>query len=440
MKRIRAVLMLYQGRSLLVALAGGLFIVLVLGKAFVARGQWFLLDELTTVWLCIWMPLAFQFGVMIKHQMASPMARLVPGYRAAHIFVGSFLWVGVAVVTAWWLAGLMDFIGERIRIVWIVLCLGTFLTTIVIAYISERMVLFIGYGILLIIVGETWDILHFLIISDAALWGLMGVAGLLFAGFLWRLAILNEGMVEYAYVLSWPLHRARGHAPSRPYVYQKAPRYAEKKGLILQAFHWAYVEDEDVAGVGKMLFAGAGVFVAYVLFFAGPRGFYAHPYANFLVFVAVPLVVMLCFYYRIVAFRDYALLRPVRRESLALQWGVLLALALLASWMLTSVLFGVIPAMLWGLPFLHELKFWVYVLFTGAFAQMTLAWLMYVSTCKDQRRAVGLVVLYGVYALVEFWSVPAYEVRTILMHIGFVAVAGIVFATTSYYRWCREEV
>ena len=149
---------------------------------------------------------------------------------------------------------------------------------------------------------------------------------------------------------------------------------------------------------------------------------------------------MLCFYYRTVAFRDYALLRPVRREGVAVQWGVLLAAALLAAWVMTSVLFGIIPAVLWGLPFIYSSKFWAYLVFTGVFTQMTLALLAYVATWKDQRMAVSLIVLYGAYALAEFWGVPAYDVRTILLHTGSVAAAGIFFAAMSYHRWCREEV
>lgn len=440
MKRILAVLMLYRERVLFLTLALGLGVVLAMGKVFVVKEQWFLFDELITVWLCIWMTLAFQSGIMIKRQMASPMARLIPGYRAVHIAVGGLLWLGVAVVTAWWLSGLTDLVGWRVKAAWIILCLGAYLATVVFAYISERMILFIGYGVMLLIVGQTRDILHLLIVSDAVFFGLMAGGILLFIGFLWRLAVLSEGMAEYPFVLSWPMHRAKTQGASRPYAYRRVPEYAQKKSLISQAFHWAYMEDEDALGIGGMLLGVAVVFSAYVMFFGGSTGFYAHPYANFLVFIAAPLVVMLCFYYRSVAFRDYALLRPVRRQALAVQWGVLLSVALLAAWVMTSILLAVIPALLWGSPLIHSSRFWVYLVYTGVFAQMTLAWLMYVATWKDQRVAMGLVLLYGVYALVELWSVPAYSVPAILWHTGLAAMLGIIFAGKAYQRWCAEEV
>ena len=440
MKNIMAVLGLYRERRLLLTLMSALVLILPFGHTAAAQGHWALFDSLTTIWLCLWMTVAFQLGVMVKRQLVSPMAGLLPGYRRAHILVAVIIWGVVAVLIGSWVLALQDICGDRVKSAWIFLCLGTYLATLVIAYISERRILFIGYGLLLLTVNQTRDLLHFLVISDPVYYGLTGLAVMVLGGFIWRLASLKEGMAEFGCVLSWPLHRARTAAPVRAYVPRPAPLFVQQKSLIARAFHWAYVEAEDIPGIIGILSAGVLIFTGYVVFIAGPTGFYTRPYANFLIFAVLPLAVMLCFCYRTVSFRDYALLRPLRREELALQWGVFLTIILTGAWGIIAVVFGILPAVIWHLPFIVTPQFWVYLVFTGVFAQMTLACLMYVAALKDQWRAVSCVVFYTAYVLVEFMNIPGYSLPVLLWHLTLAVVLCIFLAVMTYRRWCHEEV
>ncbi len=440
MKNIIAVLMLYRERKLMLTLMAALVLIVPFGHMAVARGEWGWFDDMTTIWLCLWMTLGFQLGIMIKRQMVSPMAGLMPGYRAAHIFVAVFIWVLVAIIMGCWVSALQNTISDRSNSSWIFLCLATYFATLVIAYISERRILFIGYGLLLLIVGYTRDFLHLLIISDPVYYGLTGLAVVMLGGFVWRLASLREGMAEFGCVLSWPLHRAKTSASMRAYVPREVPLYVQQKSLIAQAFHWAYVEAEDIPGIIGIFSAGALIFTGYVIYIAGPTGFYARPYANFLVLSVLPLAVMLCFCYRTVSFRDYALLRPVCREKIALQWGTFLTIILTGAWGIIAVVFGILPAVIWHLPFIMTSKFWVYLVFTGVFAQMTLACLMYVAALKDKPGAIGLVVLYAAYVLVEFMHISAYSLPILLWHLGLAVIVTASLVALTYRRWCYEEV
>ncbi|MEI8011541.1 MAG: hypothetical protein WCI27_03525 [Candidatus Omnitrophota bacterium] len=440
MTNIMGALLLYRNRLQLLLLAAGLLFILPFGHMAVRHQQWILFEDLMTIWFCLWIPLAFQLGVMIKRQMVSPMAGLMPGYRAAHIVVAVVIWVFVAVLISLWLSTVPCGVGARVKSAWVFLCLGMYLATIVIAYVSERRTLFFGYGILLFIVGHTRDFVHLLVKSDPAYYALMGLAVCVFGCFLWRLAVLREGMPEFGCVLSWPLHRSKTSAPVRAYIPHPVPLFAQKKGLMRRAFHWAHVEAEDIPGIAWILVLSPFVFAAYIFYWAGPEGFYAHPYANLLVLTVSPLAVMLCFCYRTVSFRDYALLRPLRRQDLAVQWGCFLMVILMAAWIFTSFLFGVLPALVWHMRFLEASKFWAFLLFTGIFTQMTLVCLMYVASLKNQGMAVAIILVYGGYKLLEALGAPYYDLAAIVWHLGLAVGVCACLAAMTYRRWCHEEV
>jgi hypothetical protein len=150
----------------------------------------------------------------------------------------------------------------------------------------------------------------------------------------------------------------------------------------------------------------------------------------------LPVFISLCFNYRLMAFKDWALILPISRSELAKQWGVLMAVCFVSSWILVFVLFAVVPDLLLGLGFLKTFKMWEYLVFTGVFGLMTIGFLAYISLLQHPRKVITYIFVYGVYVSAEYMLVAWFDETVMLGHILLAVAVGILFSKKTYDQWC----
>lgn len=444
MRKVRAVFSLYSEHSLfwtLVIMTAGT----MAAASFASHHHqyWGWLEDLSTLWHLFWVCLAFFFGILIKRQMASPFAHMLPGYKSAHIWLALGLWILFAVVTVAWLFTMPKILVAPEKGPMEMLCVLTFLVTLMLAYLSIRPVFLICYAVVLVAYANVMNIYDFIVRMEGGIGWLTVLILALGSILVWRLFMLREGMLEYPFLFSWPPHRSMvgdmgwGRPEFRGML---VTPYYRREGLIQKSLHWANLEREGMFGLAVFILLGAAAFELFVVHFGSPEGFYARPFANFLVLMMFPVFLTLAFTYRILAYGEYALLRPLRREDLFRQWGCLLALNLLVAWLLVVTVFAVMPAFLMGLPFARTGRFWWYLLFSGVFAQMTMAFLAYLASVKSRKSATVHCLLYLCWLSVvltgaNYWDAP------VILALVFVSTAvGIMYGAVAFRKWCREEV
>jgi hypothetical protein len=265
---------------------------------------------------------------------------------------------------------------------------------------------------------------------------------LMTGAFFLRMAVLRQGMWEYAFLLSWPLHRSltgEGAITDKESHARKIPFFLGLKGIWQRTQHWDHLEDMHQWGMAVLLLAGAGLFEVYVIAQGASSGFYMKPFSNFILFVVTPVFMTLCFNYRIFAFGRSALLWPVRREDLIRQWGFRVAMYLGVTWFLTVILFAVIPGALLGMPFMIELRFWVYLALTGGFAYFVLVWLALLVAMKQNWRVGVHMAALCFIVQGEFFVVPHLGPTLLFVNLTLVLTGSILFTRDAYRKWLQVE-
>ncbi|MEI7999414.1 MAG: hypothetical protein WCH62_07920 [Candidatus Omnitrophota bacterium] len=440
MKRVVSAISLYQYHPVVFMLAISLITLMVAVKIFMSFGNYFMVEELMTLWLIVWMSLAFQIGIIVKRQVTTPWAHLLPGYRWSHASVVCCIFVVITALTLPWLTSLFGFISPLVaKIALTKLCIGTFLVTMVVAYISIRIMVLVSYALLLMAASHVMDILDiFLRVPFLSTVVTIGI-GVLMIIFLWRILNLKEEDFEYSFLLSWPVYKSsEGVAASHksvPYQKSKISAFYKMGNSFQKAMHWVRLESEDIGNLGAVLLVAVAIFEFYIVKFAPVGGFYTRPYANFFLFVMLPVFISLCFNYRMFSFKDWAVMLPIVRLQLAKQWGILMAVSFLSSWILVCVLFAIAPDLILNLGILKSFKIWEYLVFTGVFGLMTLGVLAYVAQLENSRKVIVYIFLYGVYVSAEYMLVAWYDERTILAHMLLASAIGVWFCKKAYDQW-----
>jgi hypothetical protein len=353
------------------------------------------------------------------------------------------MWAGVALLTSVWIMSLPSrAVDAREYAVLAMLCFGTYLLTSAAAYLSVRALILFGYAGLLVTVSFTLDILQFFAWTPAAFSGLGVALVLLTTVFFLRVYRLNEEDPEYPFLISWPLHRSMSGGPSRSSaMHGRAswPVFQKLSGAWARAGHWAGVEREETKALGTTLVAAAVLFQLFVALAGDARGFYARPFAHLFLFLMLPLLITLAFNYRILSFRAFALTRPLGRAALARDWGLLLFVFLAAAWVMVCVVFAIAPAMLMGLPFLGQARFWAYLVFAGAFSAQTLASMLWMMTRKNAVEVLVWCIFYGL--VVMFYLQLVERMGAVLLFgsaFNFMIVT-ISAGSHAYRAWSQEE-
>ncbi|MEI6437624.1 MAG: hypothetical protein WCO69_02605 [Candidatus Omnitrophota bacterium] len=442
MTSLGAIFKLYRGHPLFLLLSGALVGVMAIIYFLWSQRVYGWIEDMMTLWLIVWMCQAFLLGLLLKRQVVSPLAGILPGYRRDVALVALAILSITGTATTAWIVSMPGWLHpDRALVVLSFLCALTYLVTVVIAYISVPILVFLSYGTLLLLVTRILDILDMVMHVRGLFEGLVGVLGLILVAFVWRMASLREGMAEYPYLLSWPLYRSVSTALSQDAAYVPAhiPAYAQRKGLAAQSLHWARIEGAAAGQSGLVFLGASGLFMGYIMFSQG-HGFYAKPYGNFLFLVMVPLFITLMANYRVMAYREHALMRPVERESLTGQWGMLLALTLGAGWLLVASLVVVVPGMMLGISYMVGVKIWVYLFFTLVFSQMLLAWIVYATTLSNAFEVGAHCLFCIVFVMGEVWSIPSLTLPELVSQAALSAAIGAWFGRVAYDRWCRKEV
>lgn len=444
MRKMFSILSLYQQHQLFIILG----IVLVSSMAAIqflsTHGYGFYVEDLMTIWFAIWMSLAFQLGIMIKRQAANPMAHLLPGYRWSNAFISLTIWTVIVTITSTWLVNMFSFISPfKARIALGLLCVGTFLVTTLVAYISIRFLVLISYALLLLAVAHVMNILDVFIQHPIAFGICAGGLGLLLVIFVWRIATLKEENWEYSYLLSWPLYKnnceeGRGHK-NKPYIKQTLPSFNKLKSSWKKTLHWASVDSENTSSLIVVLLAAVLLYEFYVLKIVGTDGFYMRPYSNLFLFTMLPVSITLFSNHRLFAYKDWALMLPLGRKELAQQWGNLLTLSFISIWSLICVLFAFVPSLLLKIDLLNSIKMWEFLALTGVYGYMTLSWFCYIAMEQNSKKVIAYILFYFYLTSFEFLALPFLNEKQLLLQIIIFLVAGIWYRQKAYQKWGKED-
>jgi len=448
MSRMRTIFDLYCQHALVrlgVIVVAFTMVFIRIAAIFSSRVSLWAVEDLLLVWYLGLLTLAFMFGIIIKRQLTSYQAQLLPGSRSIQVAFAFGMWVTVSLIVAWWLDNLPVIHGISLhKAPMVALIIMTFLTTIIVAYFSIRVIFISVYVLALFSFAHVMDI-HDVIVRTpygvlVLLASLIGLAGV----FAWRLMSIRESSFEFAYLFAWPMHRSQeGEAwgfDKRAFISQSINPYHHLRGLWKRVYHWRIVDNQGNKALLVFLLLAMGAYEFYILNFSSEDGFYTKPYENFLLLVMVPFFMSLCFNYRILAYSGFTRLLPIKKEDVYFEWGVLLSYSAFASWFLCAIIFAVVPAFLLNLPFIHATKFWIYLLISGVFSQLTLFWFVYVAALKHSPKAIAHCVGYITLVLIIFLTAVLMNTIQTVALLTFALAIGAIFAKKSYQQWCRKEV
>lgn len=448
MNRMTAIINMYWHHALVRICLFGVALTMVMIKiaaVFSSSINMWIVEDLLLVWYLSLLTLGFMLGIIIKRQITSFQSQLLPGYRIIHIVLAAGLWTAIAMITAGWLNSL-----PVIREVALqkpplaALAILTFLTTIIVAYFSIRYLLITVYVLALYAFAHVMDIHDMIVHVPVGYPLLIGLMVILLGLFITRLFLLREGGLEYSYLFAWPLYRCQEgelfSGTKRSFISRYIEPYYQANGLLKKISHWRIIENDGRKTLVVFLLLAVGVFELYVFNFSRESSFYVRPYENFLLLAMVPFFMSLCFNYRVLAYSGYARMLPIKKEDLFLQWGALLSYSTLASWFLCIVVFALVPALLLNLTFLMTTKFWVYLLFSGVFSQVTLFWFIYVASLKRSPVAITHCLCYLMLVLIIFLNTALLSTIEFIVLLIITTAMGINFSVKAYRQWCRREV
>ena len=448
MNKIEAIFNLYWQHALVrlsVIVVTLTMILIRIAAIFSSRVSLWAVEDLLLVWYLGLLTLAFMLGIIIKRQVTSYQAQLLPGSRLTQVAFAFGMWTILSLIMAWWLGSLPIIQGISLhKAPMVALIVMTFLTTIIVAYFSIRVVFISVYVVALFSFAHVMDI-HDVIVQSPYAYYILVVGLLVLAGlFAWRLIFIREGSFEFPYLFAWPLHRSQEgevwNSSKVKFISQPINPYNQLKGIWERVYHWRIVDNQGTKALLVFLLLAIGTYEFYILKFSSDGGFYTKPYENFLLLVMVPFFMSLCFNYRVLAYNGFTRMLPIKKEDVHLEWGALLSYSAFASWILCTIIFAVVPVILLNLTFIHTTKFWIYLLFSGAFSQLTLFWFIYVAALKDAPKAIAHCVGYITLVLIIFLTaVLMNTVQTVVFLILTLAL-GIFFAQKAYHQWCRKEV
>lgn len=432
----------------------------LLGAMVLSRGLFlfgfYVEDFIAVFFMCsLWLP--FMIGVIAKRQLALPAASLVPGYRLAHIAVVFALYLIFILLVRLWHTGVgIPILTDSENAGVILTYPFIYLVLLAAGYFSVLSVIFVLYGILLVAAGNTIPIVELLGRSDILRTTIVALTGGLVI-FLWkRMMTLTQENVEYPFIITWPhkeLFRNQLRSSVMPNTVGQwlarlpwASRGAEFSGypqagsIVRRACHWAATEKGELIS----LFLIAAAFTPFYWQFVQQNptdrliSLATEPLKNFAVFAVTPVVLSLCLIYKKNAYIGMDLMRPVSRSSFFAERGVLLALYLLGSWLVSSLYLAIIPRIaIIGLTMTPLL--WMYFLLTGAYAFLLMAWIAYMATLNDSRRVIAHGVTILIMTQIEFMIMPAADFALVVGNIAFAVMCGILLSIAAWRRWSEME-
>ena len=183
-----------------------------------------------------------------------------------------------------------------------------------------------------------------------------GMTGLLFAALVGRLLILKGDHLEYPAVFSWPPKRYMArlvHRSAHPRFLRMFPAkqtfdqlgcYTAHTSFMDRVFHWDPLLRKNIRQtfIAALIATPAGAAILY--YSPEARDFFSRAYVNFLLLALTPVLATLIGQYKKIAYWEFDLLRPVTRAQYIKERGVLLAIHLLAHWLMIVWFIAVLPS------------------------------------------------------------------------------------------------
>ena len=116
-----------------------------------------------------------------------------------------------------------------------------------------------------------------------------------------------------------------------------------------------------------------------------------------------------------------------------------LNLYLLVYWVLFCLYFAVFPHMVLGSPIWQTEEFWGYLLFTGAYAYLVLAWMAMMSSMDSAKAVITNGIILCLLTQIHFMLVGLYAVETLRVQSLLSVLLGLLFTSVAYRRWWGME-
>ncbi len=447
-RRLYLVSRVYWRNPLFTILAMMLVLSAFVSRALIFSGDYILGEEVWNVLFVATLWVVFYLGVLIKQQIATSRASLLPGYRGAHLIVWLMAYAGVFLLAAYWNRDISPGLAVTRDGLYggYVSCVAVSIGIMYLGYLSKGRVFIYAYlasAVIALNVSacisafEQYPVLVKIVL------------GFTMAGavcFIHRLMTLRADHFEYPSILSWPpkvyLIKQIGRGRSGMFRQRPLPalsKYESQSGLLARALQWdPFLKSNVFRGIIVVAIL-TPVYIWLIHHQPDTHAFLKRAHTNFLLLSMTPILATLSGYYRNMAYWGYDLLRPVTREQYLRERGLVLALHLLVHWLFLIWMVAVVPAWTLQPEIFSTARFWLNLSLTGIIALLTMAWLTGLSCVSSARLIIlngcllGFVVLFFIYfsdVLPTAWLV-AFNFSSLCLLIGVVRL--------SYRYWlCKD--
>ncbi|MDP2653479.1 MAG: hypothetical protein Q8Q08_05540 [Candidatus Omnitrophota bacterium] len=457
-KRIAQILLIYLRHPVFMLLAGILVAGDFIAKTSLRFGIWDVAEDMWTLMFVMITWLAFVFGVLIKRQFANHRASLMPRHRPSHMLAAVMVYavfIGILSICRSGLVPNFQITPQEFAGIYMT-CLFVSLLIIYLGYLSIAGILFMAYFALLVVAGQTSQVIAFLGISEMTRIVMGGSSFLLAALIVQRLLRIKEDSFEYPFLMAWPQKdlirnqmrltqvltgwvesvAERCGIKSRPAA---LPAYPAGAGFLSRMLHWDRIEREEVKIVLVLLALTTPLYLQFIEHFSGLHKFYKSPYTNFLLYSIAPVLIAVCGRYKQAAYLGYDLLKPVRKTRFLLERGALLSMDFACYWLLFAVYFALLPAKILSPDLLTAWKLWAFLLLAGGFGFFSLQWIVYMAALTSPKKVIFNGLFSCALTQVEFMLVPHLAADDMVIHAIVWLIGATWFQKLGYDRWKGGE-
>lgn len=457
-KTFKHIWSLYLHNPSFLILSGIFLMSALISKLLYHGGYLFYAEEVFNMLFVVSLWAAFYLGMIIKQQLASHRASLMPHYRGAHILIAAAIYLGMMAVGYFWMFAYQPVLNIAPVGLW-----GIYFTCILIAliitylgYLSIARVLIYAYLVLVIFSNQAFNVIA-LLNNSLYLALFTAAACALFAGvFVLRLNRVKEDSFEYHHIFAWPPRRLIVNqirasqsvsdavspifrllaSPKKTYI---IPRYNTKTDIFSRAYHWGHTENTDLKMIWMLILLAAPFILMLVNRQSALESFGRQVYSNFLLLSISPVLITIGANYRRIAYWGYDILKPVDRRQYMLQQGIVSMTNLLMYWALFAVCFAVLPNIFSQPEIFATKKYWAYLFLTGIFAAVVLCWLAGLSCAKSPAAVITQGLVFGLTALIGFYCVEVFSFEQLMIANAVLLALSLIFGRKAYEAWCDNE-
>lgn len=448
-KTLRALAVFFFG-SVLLTSNPGVLVQMCASRAFMTAFQ------SAIIMLGLWM--TFLIGIILKRQLASYRASLLPGYRWAHALVFAFI-LGALVMTGlvWssYLA-LLFHVGFDDHLAVVAAAIFVSVISIVLGYLSVAWLVFFSFII-------------FCLFSDPvymAVGGAFGftpsnmltivIAVIVLAVFFKRFWDVMEESWEYPYLFSWSEkfnsagRNANWAAAARALVVLRKifgfkkdilvkSSYSQARGLFAKAMHWECLKWENYK-LGLVLLAIlTPLYVLYIHLVPGHFAVFLKGHLKYFLLGVYPVVVSVGLNQKSVLHWGYELTRPVGREEFIRQKGTGMLLEISLFWLLALVFVLIIPYAVVDAAQLLTVRFWAQMMLTLTFALTVFGWIASLRGASSGRTVLSLACLGGLSGY-QFYILSSVSLTGLVAGTVVWLAMGVVLCGIACRRWMNAEI